>query len=525
MRNGLRWAAVTDTGRVRSANEDAFSATDRLFVVADGMGGHLAGEVASEMAVSTLIETLGPNRANRSAVDTGLVVAAVQRANDDILAASRASIDRSGMGTTITALAVVDTRPERRLALVNVGDSRAYVMRGGRLQQLSIDHSYVQELIETGQLGRDEARFHPQRNIVTRALGIEPHVRVDAWTLPIVTGDRFLLCSDGLVDEVGDETILELMDRIADPQTAANELVATANRHGGRDNVTVLIVDVLDGSPAGDPTLDLELEPHWADGTDEVAPWTDDATPTSPWGQPVDAAVSADNTPSNPGPVTESDTRDITRTMALPTIPPRGAPVDDRPVAPSSRAAAGSDAATSVSTTSDLDRAVSDSSGATTVAERRRAGWQPTESGNGLSWRTVVFLIALAGVVVAAFAAVAANARSGYYVTFKDDTVAIYKGKEGGTLWFDPTLSEAVGPVRAALDPAEVAAVEATPTFESLGEARVFVANLPTTTTAPSTTLPPTTTLAPVDTTLAPAPVEPPVAAPPPAEPSTTTSP
>ena len=153
--------------------------------------------------------------------------------------------------------------PEQ-LALVNVGDSRTYLLRHGRLRRVTVDHSYVQELVATGHITDDEARTHPRRNIVTRALGIDPAVRVDAWTLPLVRGDRFLLCSDGLVDEVRDDEIVERpRRRSSDPQAAADELVALANRQGGRDNITVIVVDVLEGAEPPDPDTELDLEPAW----------------------------------------------------------------------------------------------------------------------------------------------------------------------------------------------------------------------------------------------------------------------
>ncbi len=203
------------------------------------------------------------------------IIAAVREANLAIYEASRAEAAHRGMGTTVTALAVLTTADGERLALANVGDSSAYALRKGRLVQLSVDHSYVQELIATGQLTADEARRHPNRNIVTRALGIEPDIEIDAWTLPLVRGDRFLLCSDGLVDEVVDDTIGELLGGIDDPQEAADQLVATANRHGGRDNITVIVIDVVDGDEPPDEELDIALEPHWAEGVEE-AHWAND---------------------------------------------------------------------------------------------------------------------------------------------------------------------------------------------------------------------------------------------------------
>jgi hypothetical protein len=153
-----------------------------------------------------------------------------------------------------------------RLGLVNVGDSRTYLRRNGRLRRATLDHSYVQELLNTGHITEDEARHHPRRNIVTRALGIEPTVRVDSWLLPVVRGDRWVVCSDGLVDEVVDEEIHDIVAGTDDPQAAAEALVAAALLNGGRDNVTVVVVDVVQGAdpPAEDETAGIPTD-DWDD--------------------------------------------------------------------------------------------------------------------------------------------------------------------------------------------------------------------------------------------------------------------
>ena len=293
----LRWGAATDTGQVRRENEDAFLARPSIFVVADGMGGHLAGEVASAMAVETFgvriagdgddgddragagaaagAGTSAANGGGQPAETADAIIAAVREANLAIFEASRADAAHRGMGTTVTALAVLTTADGERLALANVGDSRAYALRKGRLVQLSVDHSYVQELIATGQLTSDEARLHPNRNIVTRALGIEPDIEIDAWTLPLVRGDRFLLCSDGLVDEVVDDTIAELLAGIDDPQEAADQLVATANRHGGRDNITVIVVESELGSTGDDDETTRDRPDGLTRSIEDTTPRTD----------------------------------------------------------------------------------------------------------------------------------------------------------------------------------------------------------------------------------------------------------
>lgn len=237
------WGAATHVGMLRQSNEDAFAAQADMFVVADGMGGHNAGEVASALAVKGMRDAAAGGFASAESV-----VAAINAANAAIHLASGGPSDQRGMGTTLTAvvpLAATASEP-RRMVVANVGDSRVYLWRGGELKQVSADHSYVQELLSEGFISAAEARVHPRRNIVTRALGIEGDVSADSWTLPMLVGDRYVLCSDGLVDEVDDEQIAAILRASSDAQLAADTLVAAANANGGRDNVTVVVVDVAD---------------------------------------------------------------------------------------------------------------------------------------------------------------------------------------------------------------------------------------------------------------------------------------
>jgi serine/threonine protein phosphatase PrpC len=172
---------------------------------------------------------------------------AVRDLNNAIYASATSDTDQRGMGTTLTAaalLAPIDNVDQpSQIVIANVGDSRTYLLRAGELRQLSVDHSYVQELVTEGLLTAEEAHTHPRRNIVTRALGIDAQVSVDTWTMPMFDGDRFMLCSDGLVDEVPLNEITELMQERSAPQQVAERLVAAAKRHGGRDNITVIVVD------------------------------------------------------------------------------------------------------------------------------------------------------------------------------------------------------------------------------------------------------------------------------------------
>ena len=257
----IRWGALSDTGILRVQNEDSMLAQEGLFVVADGMGGHNAGEVASAMATSML----------KSAHTNGIADAKelgdlIKEINVQIFQSAAAKTEQSGMGTTLTALAITpsdQTLGENSVAtatVANIGDSRTYLLRNGEFRQVSVDHSYVQELVSDGLITREEARTHARRNIVTRALGIEPVVGVDTWTLPLIAGDRYVLCSDGLVDEVTDADIATCLKRITDPQKTADELVAMANTNGGRDNITVIVVDVLAESDKPETKLETKSE-------------------------------------------------------------------------------------------------------------------------------------------------------------------------------------------------------------------------------------------------------------------------
>lgn len=239
----LAIGAATDTGNLRVQNEDAHIAEQNLFAVADGMGGHNAGEVASAMAIEHLRSIA---LSGVSSVEAFAQV--VRDLNSAIYASATSTTDQRGMGTTLTAAALLaptdNVDQPSQIVIANVGDSRTYLLRSGELRQMSVDHSYVQELVTEGLLTVDEARTHPRRNIVTRALGIDEQVSVDTWTIPMFDGDRFMLCSDGLVDEVPLDEITELMREHSAPQLIAERLVTAAKRHGGRDNITVIVVDV-----------------------------------------------------------------------------------------------------------------------------------------------------------------------------------------------------------------------------------------------------------------------------------------
>ena len=238
----LRWGGATDVGQLRSVNQDSMLLGPDVFVVADGMGGHQGGEVASALAIEA-IEAVAERLPGASVTE---LITAVQDANDTVYARSTQDPSLSGMGTTLVAIASVVEGGEERLAIVNVGDSRAYRLSGGELHQITEDHSLVAELVRDGRISEEEAAVHPQRNIVTRALGIEENIPVDDFQILPHAGDRYLLCSDGLTNEVEERDIAVVLRTIDDPDEAARELVRRANEHGGRDNITIVIVDVLD---------------------------------------------------------------------------------------------------------------------------------------------------------------------------------------------------------------------------------------------------------------------------------------
>ncbi|HEX7170573.1 MAG TPA: Stp1/IreP family PP2C-type Ser/Thr phosphatase [Rubrobacter sp.] len=235
---------VTDAGKVRQNNEDALlvgeGEDETLFVVADGIGGFEAGEVASSLAVEVL-KGLRPDRSFK---------AAIAEANRRILAAGRGDEKLSGMGTTVVAIRFGGTQREPTAEVAHVGDSRAYLVRGGEMNPITEDHSLVAELVRSGDLTRDQAAEHPQKNLITRALGADEEVDVDTTVLPIEAGDRVLLCSDGLSDMVPEARISEiLLEASEDPERPARSLLSAALDAGGNDNITVIVVDVKEQAP------------------------------------------------------------------------------------------------------------------------------------------------------------------------------------------------------------------------------------------------------------------------------------
>jgi protein phosphatase len=232
-------SGLSDPGLTRTQNEDAMLMEPPLYAVADGMGGHRAGEVASRDALAALLEN-APRQ-----VDANALARAVRAANRAVIASAAKSRTRTGMGTTLTAAMVDGTR----VLVAHVGDSRAYLLHDGTLTRITEDHSMVADLVRRGTITEEDARFHPQRSVITRALGSDPEMAADVFEVTASIGDRLLLATDGLTGMLQDDYIAEILTQESDPDAAAAKLVEAANRAGGYDNITVVIVQI-DDAPA-----------------------------------------------------------------------------------------------------------------------------------------------------------------------------------------------------------------------------------------------------------------------------------
>ena len=419
----LRAGGATDVGMVRTNNQDQLLVFSPLFAVADGMGGHAAGEVASRIAVESLRAAFSrppPTRGDdepgddeqgeserRAAAPTAqalsaeTLVSAVLRANRAVWERGQQEPSFRGMGTTLVALALVCEDDQDVLALVNVGDSRIYLLRDGELEQLTTDHTLVQELVDDGQLSEAEAGVHPQRHVLTRALGVDPDVDVDLIEVIPYKADRFLLCSDGLPREVSDSQIASILRRLADPEEAARELVAEARAHGGNDNITVVVVDVVDDDDqAAQASAALAAEPRSTSRTDAVT------------------AIEAE------------DTADGATTA--------------RPPAPKTKKA----------------------------AEPRRP------KGHFFTMRVVLFLVLVVLLLAGGAAAVGFYARGSYFVGLQGDRVTIFRGRPGGVLWFDPTVEQRTGVTSGDVLASRMGDLKAGRQESSLADARQYVLNL-----------------------------------------------
>ena len=427
--------AATDTGQVREGNEDSYLVDRRLelFAIADGMGGHRAGEVASATALEGL----------QAAVDSGIPVGdAVGRANTAVWDMASADTSLAGMGTTLTAAWSDGTT----LTVAHVGDSRAYLLRDDTLQRVTVDHSLVEELIRDGKLTEEQASVHPQRSIITRALGVDSTVDVDVYSLVLQPNDRVMLCSDGLTSMVRANGIAQILRSEPDPTAAANALVDAANEAGGDDNITVLVLDAR------------------ADGVDPLPRSVAAAIGVTPGGAET-AAGAADPTSGEVVPtaavtvVTQTTSRDTT--------------------AAAPAAAKGPDAV---------------------ALPRDTAGYRPRTARRGRSRRAgrgigrlLLFSVPILVILAVAVGAIGWYARNSYFIAFDaKGRVALYQGRPGGILFWDPKLKTTTAVREKDLTAVGRRAVRAhRDDFNQLADAKSFVKRETTTTTVTTT---PTTT-------------------------------
>lgn len=236
----MKWACITDTGLVRALNEDSFciSAEDGFFAVADGMGGHQAGEVASKMALQLLKSELDKRLYNGEKAEQALVNA-IKEANRALFEMSAKNPEWRGMGTTVTAC----LKQDGEILIGQVGDSRAYMLRDNGISQLTEDHSLVQELVKSGSITEEEAFLHPQRNVLTRAIGISVILDVDLFRINVLSGDQLLLCTDGLTRYLRQEDLLISVNAAPDLDSAVRDLLNKATQSGGADNITIILVE------------------------------------------------------------------------------------------------------------------------------------------------------------------------------------------------------------------------------------------------------------------------------------------
>jgi serine/threonine protein phosphatase PrpC len=497
----LRSGSASDVGRVRTVNQDLPLVRPDLYAVADGMGGHVGGEVAARVAVETL------DRAFDRAPTVDGLREAFSEANAAVWQESQSNRDLRGMGTTLTAVALVGG-PEGRdvLALANVGDSRAYVFSGGAMTQVTDDHSLAEERMRHGEMSEEEAAVHPQRHILTRALGVSAEVETDMWELELRTGDRVLLCSDGLTNEVGTEEMAGILGEIDDPEEAAQRLVDVANGHGGADNITVVVVDVQVGEE-GDGTS-AKVTPLGLVVPEEAATAAVPVVASGPAAQPP-ASASASGPGSDPGPLQGGQSVLSDATAIVPAVG------QDETLAPGSRLAFGDEPATLAETGPRSDEFFMGTAASVPVARSTTRvppppGNRPTEKPEGkesrgarrrrlgiprrITPRVIGFVILVAAVPVAAYFVLKWYAYDNWIVTAQGEQIVVQQGQPGGVLWFHPKVVDHTGYTTGQIDPSAVKPVKAGVQWSSLHAAKSYVTSITTTTTTTTTTVPTTTT-------------------------------
>jgi protein phosphatase len=478
----LKTAAATHTGYLRTTNQDLALATSDLAAVADGMGGHVGGEVAARIAVEHLLEAYRRDRTTEG------LLAAVRDANEAVYHRSKSDPNLRGMGTTLTATAVVGEAPDGRVrvALVNVGDSRGYLLdrTERRVHKLTEDHSVVEEMVRSGELTVAEAAVHPHKHILTRALGIEFEIEADCWELDLDPASRLLLCSDGLTNELDEQEIAQVLLENDDLEAAASELVRLALQRGGIDNVTVVVLEVIAGDTPG-LSDEVVLLPEAMGGTPEPAVAGESAAVTeavalTPLGaeapvRPLEGAA-ARPAPAVPGGRVASSTNGTESVRAAPT-PPQAATEVQRPA---------------------YTRPM------VLVRQKKKSRKAPRD--RIFTMRVALFVLVLVAVFGGACGVVLWFDKASFFVGLDRGYVAIFQGRPGGMLWLQPSVVE-----RTTLKPSELLASNVVYLRQgmeessyqaardlvrnlSLERSRVTSAGAVTTTTVKTTTVPSRTT-------------------------------
>jgi PPM family protein phosphatase len=379
-------SSATHAGRIRTSNEDRALIAENLVAVADGMGGHVGGEIAAEMAVERF--------ASDYDLATGLegLIAAARRANRAVYQRSEAEPTLRGMGTTLTAAALVREDGQEVLHIINIGDSRAYFLEGNRVIQISEDHSLAEEMVRHGELTPEMALVHPHRHIITRAVGIEPEIGVDAFSFEAHAGMRLLVASDGLTNEVNDQEIAAILSIHLNREEAAATLLQTALAHGGSDNITVIVADVLDEETNDEVNLGLATS-----GGAAAVPLAESVLPTV---TPFTEAVLPPGSPLQVEAGTTAADRRVPEVANEPAAPRRSRPSSPERARP--------------------------------VPARRRD--------RIVTFRAALFVIALLCILGGIAGFTLWFNRGTYFVGVNDGRVTIFEGRPGGFLWFKPTV-------------------------------------------------------------------------------------
>ena len=507
----LRSGSATDIGRVRPINQDMPLERPNLYAVADGMGGHVGGEVAARVAVETLELAF-----EREPTLAGLREA-FSEANAAVWHESQVNADLRGMGTTLTAVALVGgDEGGDVLALANVGDSRAYVYSEGRLLQVTADHSLAEERARHGEMTEAEAAVHPQRHILTRALGVSAEVQADMWELQLRTGDRVLLCSDGLSNEVGMDEMADILGAVSDPHDAAGTLVNAANEHGGSDNITVVVVDVQIGRPGTDGAS--RITPI---GASTAAITVASATVAGAAGAVTakpngDASATEGSDTDDDAPASSPDSpSDVTQAVPFRGGPPLPAFSDSDTLAPGARLGFGTESRTlgeegprsdefflgsgavpvaRASTRVPLAErtpAPPDTSRKRKDKETRRQRRRRLGIPRRITFRVVGFILLVAAVPVAAYFVIRWYAYDNWIVTLQGNQVVIKQGQPGGVLWFHPKVVDRTRVAKSQLSTAAANALVVGVQKPSLRDARTYLSSVTTTSTTTTTTTAP----------------------------------